>query len=141
MFQFIGRGNSKLVRNESHHARLQNVCSKRPASQKQKDDRVNQVLGRTREAAHLSFFLSGGARGGTPCDVGDRAEHKLSSTTSPGCGGGCASLVGPTTCASSERGSARVVGLLDMSGLLTRAANLVAPLNDELRPTVAKSSK
>merc|ERR1712072_163324 len=111
MFQFIGRGIKKLVRNESHHARLQNVCSKRPASQKQKDDRVNQVLGRTREAAHLSFFLSGGARGGTPCDVGDRAEHKLSSTPSPGGGGGCASLVGPTTCASSERGSARGSGV------------------------------
>merc|ERR1712072_801840 len=141
MFQFIGRGIKKLVRNESHHARLQNVCSKRPASQKQKDDRVNQVLGRTREAAHLSFFLSGGARGGTPCDVGDRAEHKLSSTTSPG-GGGAAQALLARPHAPVARGAVPVVaGLLDMSGLLTRAANLVAPLNDELRPTVAKSSK
>merc|ERR1719181_2034814 len=109
MFQFIGRGIQEW--SPSHHARLRNICSKRPASQKQKDGSVNQVLGRTREAAHLSFLLSGGARGDTPCDVGDRAERELSSTTSPRGGGSCASLVGPTTRASSKRGSTRGSGV------------------------------
>merc|ERR1712072_501163 len=141
MFQFIGRGNSKLVRNESHHARLQNVCSKRPASQKQKDDRVNQVLGRTREAAHLSFFLSGGARGVPPATLVIGQSTNSAAPPVQEAGGAAQALLARPHAPVARGAVPVVVGLLDMSGLLTRAANLVAPLNDELRPTVAKSSK